>query len=442
MKRNLRKYSIFTKETEIDEPIDDDSYFLFFFHARDCIFFPLFFQFSFWNHEKGMIFLWHLEKLVEKSTEIPTIIPMNIQKPKIAVLHDSFLYRGGGERLVTLMAKSLDADLIAGFFSEGSLDPRELGFTGKIIQLGKPVLVKWVRHLTLFRRFKNARILAEYDIVILSGNCLDALQNIRKDAKKIYYCHTPPRYLFDFRPRYMATFPSFSREIIGIFFDKQAKQYISQLSDLDLIFTNSQNTHDRLLDFCHQESVILYPPTDTSRFAPSSTQDMSHHPHSRLPSEYYLSFSRLSPPKRVDMVVDAFLQMPEKNLVFTYGQNDPMKDEILEKCKNARNIFPLPAPSDAEFIELVQGAIANIYIPVDEDFGMSPVESMACGVPVIGVDEWGLKETIIEGKTGYFLPKNITVEDIIAWVRKMTPAVAFSMREDSVARAHDFQVSV
>lgn len=87
------------------------------------------------------------------------------------------------------------------------------------------------------------------------------------------------------------------------------------------------------------------------------------------------------------MIVDAFLQMPDKNLVFTYGKNDPLKDEILEKCKNAKNIFPLPAPSDVEFIQLVQGAIANIYIPVDEDFGMSPVESMACGVPVIGVDE-------------------------------------------------------
>ena len=64
------------------------------------------------------------------------------QKPKIAIIHDSFLYRGGGERLVTLMAKVLDADLVSGFFSEGSFDPRELGFTGHIIPLGKPVFRK------------------------------------------------------------------------------------------------------------------------------------------------------------------------------------------------------------------------------------------------------------------------------------------------------------
>ncbi len=90
-------------------------------------------------------------------------------KPKIAILHDAFLYRGGGERLVTLMAKSLDADLIAGFFSEGSFDPRELGFDGKMIPLGKPVFAKGIRHMILkWRFFWNARILREYDIVIFS----------------------------------------------------------------------------------------------------------------------------------------------------------------------------------------------------------------------------------------------------------------------------------
>lgn len=67
---------------------------------------------------------------------------MTDKKPKIAIIHDAFLYRGGGERLVTLMADSLGADLIAGFFSEGSFDPRELGFDGKMIALGKPVFAK------------------------------------------------------------------------------------------------------------------------------------------------------------------------------------------------------------------------------------------------------------------------------------------------------------
>ena len=73
--------------------------------------------------------------------------------PKIAILHDAFLYRGGGERLVTLMAKSLGADLISGFFSSGSFDLRELGFEGKVIPLGRPVFMKGLRHEVLRWRF-------------------------------------------------------------------------------------------------------------------------------------------------------------------------------------------------------------------------------------------------------------------------------------------------
>ena len=115
--------------------------------------------------------------------------------------------------------------------------------------------------------------------------------------------------------------------MISYFFDKQAKKYIEFLDKIDQIFTNSQNTHDRLLHFCGKNSEILYPPTDTTRFSPADAKN----PLPNLPENYYLSFSRLSPPKRVGLVVDAFLQMPDKNLVFTYGKNDPLKEEILEK---------------------------------------------------------------------------------------------------------------
>lgn len=67
---------------------------------------------------------------------------MTQKSSRIAVFHDAFLYRGGGERLVTLMAKALDADLVSGFFSDGSFVPEELGFSGTKIALGKPIFRK------------------------------------------------------------------------------------------------------------------------------------------------------------------------------------------------------------------------------------------------------------------------------------------------------------
>ena len=375
---------------------------------------------------------------------------MTSQKPKIAILHDAFLYRGGGERLVTLMAKALDADLISGFFSEWSFDPRELGFTGNMIPLGKPVFVKWYRHAILKYRFlQKTQFLSEYDIVIFSGNCLDAVQNIPKTTRKIYYCHTPPRYIFDFRDRYMMRFPRWLYKIADRVLDREARNYIRQLFVMDHIFTNSQNVHDRLLRYCGYESEILYPPTDVSRFAPvKSTKEKVqstetfHFPLSTFDS-YFLSFARLSPPKRVDHIIDAFLQMPDQNLIFTYGKNDPMRDEILLKIKWKNNIRAIESPNDDDLIALIQGAVATIYIPVDEDFGMSPVESMACGTPVIGVNEGWLKETIIQNKTGKLLPVEngkLKVESLKQVIQNTKKEEWESMKNDCILRSHDFSL--
>jgi glycosyltransferase involved in cell wall biosynthesis len=94
---------------------------------------------------------------------------------------------------------------------------------------------------------------------------------------------------------------------------------------MDHIFTNSENVHGRLLRYCGFDSSVLYPPVDISSFSPTSMSDSE--------KTYFLSFARLSPPKRIDIIVDAFIDMPDQNLIFTYGKNDPMKDEILSKIK-------------------------------------------------------------------------------------------------------------
>ncbi len=376
------------------------------------------------------------------------------QKPKIAILHDAFLYRGGGERLVTLMAKALDADIISGFFSEGSFDPRELGFTGKIISLGTPVFAKGIRHLVLkWRFFWRARILRDYDIVIFSGDCLGALRHIQKSESKnpeskiqnlkshkrqkvFYYCHTPPRYLYDFRAKYIASLPFFVRPIFALAFTFFSYRYEKNLAKFDQIFTNSKTVQKRLRDYTLMDSVIIYPPTDTSFFSPAPISEIAGIPF--LPKTYFYSWARLSPPKRVDLIVDAFLDMPDQNLVFSYGKNDPMKESIFGKIKDAKNIIALEAPSDELLLSLIRWATATIYIPVDEDFGMTPIESMACGIPVIWANEWWLRETIIDGETGFLI--DVNSENLKKAVEKMTPEYTLSLEENCVRRADEFSL--
>lgn len=150
----------------------------------------------------------------------------------------------------------------------------------------------------------------------------------------------------------MSRFPKWLHRIADKVLDREARNYVSQLSQMDQIFTNSQNVHDRLLDFCGFESEIVYPPTNTDFFIPFQQGSSFNIPfHCK---DYFYSWARLSPPKRVDIIVDAFLDMPEKNLVISYGKNDPEKNAILEKIKHVKNIFAVESPSDTELLSLIQ----------------------------------------------------------------------------------------
>ena len=87
---------------------------------------------------------------------------------------------------------------------------------------------------------------------------------------------------------------------------------------------------------------------------------------------------------------------------------------------------------------LIGGAIATIYVAQDEDFGMSPVESMAAGKPVIGVAEGGLLETVLPGETGTLLPSAFSAGDLAAAIAQLSPARAAAMRRAAEVRAAFF----
>lgn len=328
-----------------------------------------------------------------------------------------------------MMAKTLKSDIASGFFSAGSFDLRKEWFEGKMIALTSEIFKKWFRHLKLKYAFLfQTQFLKEYDTVIFSGDSISAVRNCSSEQKKIYYCHTPPRYLYDLHNLYVKKVPFLLRPLfkIACFFFK--KMYERDLSKMDVILTNSRNTQKRIEKFLGVKSQILYPPVDAGLFQYHDTKD------------YYLSFSRLADAKRVDRVIEAFQKMPEKKLVVIYGENDPQKQKIFDLARGYENISFVTLPGNEGFYEYVGNAIATIYVPVDEDFWMSPVESMSAGKPVIWVNEGGLKETIIDGKTWILIDEKCFPEDIISAVEMLTPEKALSMKQDCEKRAQDFSL--
>ena len=346
---------------------------------------------------------------------------------KIIILHDTFLYKWGWERLIIMMQKVLNSDLATWFVSKGSFDLKREWVTWKIIEVSSEIFTKWLRHIKLKLAFLfKTKFLKNYDIIIFSWDCLSAVRNCRKDSKKIYYCHTPPRYLYDLREEYLKKVKWYLRpafELISFIFKRM---YERDIKKMDLILTNSENTRKRLKKFLGYDSIVLYPPVKLDEFKWVWEWD------------YYLSFARLADAKRVDRVVEAFKKMPDKKLIVVYWENDPSKEKIFKLAKWYDNIIFKTFPKNIWFYECVWKAIATIYVPIDEDFWMSPVESMAAWKPVLGVNEWWLKETIIHKKTGYLIPAWAKVEDIIEWINYLTPKRCLEMRNDCEKRAKDF----
>jgi len=372
---------------------------------------------------------------------------------KICLLHDTFLYKGGGERLVLMMANAIGSDLASGFFDKGSFDPKKEGFKGKMISLldsnrffdktrsldihGKTdagiakralaIMLKGMRHVFLKWAFSTKTgFLKNYDTVVMSGNCLEAAGSCRKNTKKIYYCHTTPRFLFDQKEAYLQKVPFLLRPIYRVALWYFKRDYLKNIAKIDTIYVNSKNIQGRLKQFTGRNAEVIYPCV-ADVFVP--TEQVKKH---------YLSWGRLSSIKRVDRIVEAFKEMPDKQLVFTYGVNDPEREIVLKLAAGYPNITPLLSPSNDELVALIGQSFATIYIPVDEDFGMSPIESMACGIPVIGVNDGGLKETIIPGQTGLLIGAAADVEELKAAVRKMDEGFCTPMKDACIAQADKF----
>ncbi len=115
-------------------------------------------------------------------------------------------------------------------------------------------------------------------------------------------------------------------------------------------------------------------------------------------------------------------------------------EQLEEMARDAANITFTGWVGEKELRRLMGGAIATIYIPIDEDFGMSPVESMAAGKPVIGVREGGLLETVVHGETGLFIEPGDLEEGVVDAVRRLDARTARTMRRACEERAQRFSL--
>lgn len=339
------------------------------------------------------------------------------------IAHDYFAIRGGGERLVLSLAKALHADVMYGYKTAESYD--DAAFPDRSIDLGLPAPLRraGLRAAALALQFWTARNrLVNHSTRIYSGVAAPFAAPARGNGKNIFYCHTPPRFIYDQKQHFAKRVGN--DPVRRLVLNQFQRGYEAAIERMDVIIANSVTVQERIATYLGKPSIVVYPPCDLDAFQWIAQDD------------YYLSTARLSPLKRVDKIVEAFCAMPDKKLVVASSGEDI--DRLKAMAADAPNIKFLGWVSDSQLSVLVGRAIATIYVPVEEDFGMSPVESMAAGKPVIGVAEGGLRETIVDGVTGTLLQPGFSARDIAEAVTELTPDKALAMRAYCEARAELF----
>ena len=226
---------------------------------------------------------------------------------------------------------------------------------------------------------------SKYDVVLSDASAFAKGVIVPPGALHICYCHTPTRYLWSDAHTYSqeVRVPRIARKFLPLalnylrVWDRQAADRV------DAFIANSQFVAKRIQKYYRRTSTVIYPPVETSKFSVSEEV-----------GNYYVMMGRLRPYKKFDIAIRAFNEL-----------NIPLK--IIGVGEEEANLRKMARPN-IEFLgynvdrkRILQKALGFIN-PQVEDFGIAPVEAMACGRPVIAYRAGGAMETVIDGVTGTF----------------------------------------
>ncbi|HAO0878811.1 TPA: glycosyltransferase family 4 protein [Escherichia coli] len=220
-----------------------------------------------------------------------------------------------------------------------------------------------------------------HDIILSSSHAVAKGILTGPDQLHISYVHSPIRYAWDLQHQYLRE-AKLEKGIKSLF----AKIILHKMriwdyrtaNSVDHFIANSHFIARRIAKIYGRKAEVIYPPVDVNRFNVKEKKN-----------DFYLTASRLVPYKRIDLIVEAFSSMPDKTLV-VIGDGSEM-NKI--KSKASRNIEILGYQPNEVLVDYMQNAKAFVFA-AEEDFGITPVEAMACGTPVIAFGKGGALETI------------------------------------------------
>lgn len=308
---------------------------------------------------------------------------------RIAIFIDYIGAIGGGERVALNLARALNADVITTDINIDSI--KRLGHENtNLISLGNTIKYPPLKQISASFMFAKCNFVGKYDFFIFTGNW--SHYSARRHKPNLWYCFSPTRAFYDQRKNIISRQQNLLVSHLASLWIKIHSWFDQRsIRNLDKIIAISQNTQQRIQEYYKRQSSIIFPPVDTSRFKFVEYGD------------FWLSVNRIYPEKRIELQFDIFRELTEERLVVVggYAEGDLGSKYYSKLIVNLpQNIQIRGEVTEEELINLYARCKGLICTALDEDFGLTPVEAMASGKPVVAVNEGGFKETILHGQTG------------------------------------------
>ena len=308
---------------------------------------------------------------------------------RVAIVHDWLNQRGGAEVVLEALVEMYpQAPIYTSMYWPQAMPQEYCSWDIHTSFMNRLPFVKRYHQpfLPLYPLAFEGFDFAGYDLVISnkSGFCHGIITS--PDTLHICYCLTPTRFLWDY-PGYVQRegLRRLARLALPPFLNYLRVWDRAAADRADHFIAISRTVQRRIAKYYRRDSIVIQPPVDTSRYAPSDSHD-----------DYFLIVSRLIPYKRIDLAVRAFNELGLPLLVIGDGRD--------------RDSLRALARSNIEFLGHVPDEKINYYFarcrafifPGQEDFGIAPVEAQAAGRPVIAYAAGGALDTVREGVTGAF----------------------------------------
>lgn len=328
---------------------------------------------------------------------------------KIALVHDYLVDFGGAERVLTVFSKIFpsapiytllyDAEKLGAYFAGSDIRSSFLNKLPRFIRSKKrwllPVLPKAVESFDL----------SEYDLIISSSSAFAKGVIKKPGTLHVCYCHTPARFLWDYKDKYQKDngYGAPTRALINFVIHFLRLWDKDSAGRVDFWIANSETTRWKIKEYYDKDSTVIYPPLSDLRSGLTLA---------RPEKDYFLVVSRFSAYKKISVVIEAFNELGWPLIIIGEGPERKRLENISKS-----NIKFTGFVSDDKLAGYYANSKAFI-LANEEDFGLAALEAASFGKPALAYRRGGATEWLEEGKTGEFFDEQ-TKESIIAGARKM-----------------------